>query len=311
MDVYLAYPRGFCAGVDRAIQIVEKSIERYGAPVFVRHEIVHNRHVVDSLREQGAVFVEELNEVPDDSTVIFSAHGVAREVYEEVEKRHLRVIDATCPLVKKVHHSALKHYKDNAEVVLIGHAGHAEVVGTLGQLPPGEMHLVGSVEDVDALQIDPDRSLSYITQTTLSVEETRDIIDRLRVRFPEIRGPEKGDLCYATTNRQLAVRELCQKVQLLLVVGAANSSNSNRLRELGEECGCTSYLIADEKSIDPAWFSNVGAVGISSGASAPEILVSQVVNWLKENVSVGEVIPLHVMDENVHFPLPRELREEN
>jgi 4-hydroxy-3-methylbut-2-en-1-yl diphosphate reductase len=307
MEIFLAEPRGFCAGVDRAVQIVEQAIEKFGKPIFVRHEIVHNKYVVNRLQNMGAVFVEEIDEVPKGKTVILSAHGVASSVYSAAEARQLRVIDATCPLVKKVHFSAKRHHESGSHVILIGHSGHAEVIGTLGQLPEGSMHLVATKEDVQQLQVPEGVHLSYITQTTLSVEETRGVIDALRLRFPDIKGPEKGDLCYATTNRQAAVKELCKKVQLLLVVGASNSSNSNRLKELGQEHGVQSYLIAGKEDLQRDWFIGIDSIGISSGASAPEVLVQGVIEELKSWFKVKEVQAVKVMEENVHFRLPAEL----
>lgn len=309
MKIVLANPRGFCAGVDRAIHIVERALEKYGQPIYVRHEIVHNRFVVDRLRQLGAIFVEEVHEVPDGATLVFSAHGVGLSVYAEAASRNLRVIDAACPLVKKVHASAQRHHASGAHVVLIGHAGHAEVEGTMGQLPAGTMSRVGSVRDVEQLNPPHCDQLSYITQTTLSVDETRDIITALRARFPSIKGPEKGDLCYATTNRQAAVREISRRVDALLIVGAKNSSNSNRLRELGEELGVRSHLIADESDLQVAWFQGVATVGISSGASAPEVLVQNVVGWIREHFGEVQLETVTTMQENVKFSLPDELRD--
>lgn len=309
MKIVLANPRGFCAGVDRAIHIVEKAIEKFGTPIYVRHEIVHNRFVVDRLKSLGAIFVDEVHEVPDGSTLVFSAHGVAISVYAEAKNRGLRVLDAACPLVKKVHSSAQRHHSGGAHVILIGHAGHAEVEGTMGQLPKGAMSRVGSVAEVEALNLSPDIALSYITQTTLSVEETRDIIAALRSRFPSIKGPEKGDLCYATTNRQSAVREISHMSDLLLVVGAKNSSNSNRLRELGAELGVQSYLIAAASDLRSEWFSGVSTVAITSGASAPEVLVQEVVSWISQRFAPVELENVVTMQENVKFSLPVELQD--
>jgi len=309
MKIILANPRGFCAGVDRAIHIVEKALEKYGKPIYVRHEIVHNRFVVDRLRSLGAIFVEEVCEAPEGATLVFSAHGVGQSVCEAAAARNLRVVDAACPLVKRVHSSAQRHHSSGSHVILIGHAGHAEVEGTMGQLPSGTMSLVGSVQDVEALDPPQQTSLSYITQTTLSVEETRDIISALRLRFPNIKGPEKGDLCYATTNRQAAVRQISQTADLLLVVGAKNSSNSNRLRELGAELGVRSYLIADASDLCEEWFNGVSTVGVSSGASAPEILVQDVVSWIRGHFGGVELENVVTMQENVKFSLPEELRD--
>jgi len=307
MKILLANPRGFCAGVDRAIHIVERALAKYGKPIYVRHEIVHNKTVVDRLRLMGAVFVEDLAEVPEGAVVIFSAHGVAEQIYIDAAARKQRVLDASCPLVKKVHLGAKRQNNQGSHVLLIGHAGHAEVEGTLGQLPQGEMSLVGSVEDVDALQVPAGRDLSYVTQTTLSLDETRDVIAALKTRFPNIKGPDKGDLCYATTNRQAAVRVICDEVQLLLVVGASNSSNSNRLRELGSVAGVNSYLIAGSQDIQTEWFSGVESVGITSGASAPEEVVQQVVSWIQAHYKIESVESRVLMEENVRFSLPAEL----
>jgi 4-hydroxy-3-methylbut-2-enyl diphosphate reductase len=305
MKIYLANPRGFCAGVDRAIDIVDLSLRKYGAPIYVRHEIVHSRHVVNSLRQKGAVFVEELNEVPEGSVVIFSAHGVAKAVWEEANRRRLHVIDATCPLVIKVHNEVNRDYTQGYELILIGHAGHPEVIGTLGQVPD-KFHLVSSVEDVEQLHVENTVNLSYVTQTTLSVDECRDIVGALHRRFPHIKGPHQEDICYATQNRQNAVKELSKLVDVILVIGSPNSSNSNRLRELGEHCGIDSYLIDSAADIDPAWLKGVGAVGITAGASAPEVLVEEVVAYLK-TYGTAEVEDLTVIEEDVEFLLPREL----
>ena len=305
MKIYLANPRGFCAGVDRAIDIVDLSLKKYGAPIYVRHEIVHSRHVVNSLRQKGAVFVEELNEVPEGSVVIFSAHGVAKSVWEEAQSRRLHVIDATCPLVIKVHNEVNRDYTQGYELILIGHAGHPEVIGTLGQIPD-KFHLVSSVEDVEKLQVGT-TNLSYVTQTTLSVDECRDIVGALNRRFPNIKGPHQEDICYATQNRQNAVKTLSKLVDVILVIGSPNSSNSNRLRELGEHCGIRSFLIDSAADINPAWLTNARAVGITAGASAPEVLVAEVVAYLKELGSCEEVEDLTVIEEDVEFLLPKEL----
>ena len=307
MKILLANPRGFCAGVDRAIHIVERALAKYGKPIYVRHEIVHNKTVVDRLQQMGAVFVEDLAEVPEGAVVIFSAHGVAEQIYADANARKQHVLDASCPLVKKVHLGAKRQYNQGAHVLLIGHAGHAEVEGTLGQLPAGEISLVGSVEDVETLQVPAGRELAYVTQTTLSLDETRDVIAALKLKFPQIKGPDKGDLCYATTNRQAAVRVLCEEVQLLLVVGASNSSNSNRLRELGSGAGVISYLIAGPRDIQPEWFTGIDTVGITSGASAPEEVVQQVVAWIQAHYPVDSVESRVLMEENVRFSLPAEL----
>jgi 4-hydroxy-3-methylbut-2-enyl diphosphate reductase len=271
----------------------------------VRHEIVHSRHVVNSLRQKGAVFVEELSEVPDKSIVIFSAHGVAKEVWAEANRRGLKVIDATCPLVIKVHNEVNRDYTQGYELILIGHAGHPEVIGTLGQVPD-KFHLVSSVRDVEKLHVENTHHLSYVTQTTLSVDECRDIVEALHRRFPKIKGPHQEDICYATQNRQNAVKELSKRVDVILVIGSPNSSNSNRLRELGEHCGIKSYLIDSSSDIDPAWLRNAKAVGISAGASAPEVLVTEVVDYLKSH-GASEVEELMVIEEDVEFSLPKEL----
>jgi 4-hydroxy-3-methylbut-2-enyl diphosphate reductase len=305
MKIYLANPRGFCAGVDRAIDIVDLSLKKYGAPIYVRHEIVHSRHVVNSLRQKGAVFVEELNEVPEGSVVIFSAHGVAKSVWEEANLRRLHVIDATCPLVIKVHNEVNRDYTQGYELILIGHAGHPEVIGTLGQVPD-KFHLVSSVQDVEQLHVENTINLSYVTQTTLSVDECRDIVGALHRRFPHIKGPHQEDICYATQNRQNAVKELSKLVDVILVIGSPNSSNSNRLRELGEHCGINSYLIDSAGDINPAWLKNVKAVGITAGASAPEVLVEEVVSYLK-TYGNSDVEDLTVIEEDVEFLLPKEL----
>ncbi len=307
--IVLATPRGFCAGVDRAIHVVEKAIEKFGTPIYVRHEIVHNKFVVDTLKGKGVVFVDELDQVPEGSVVIFSAHGVAERIYEEAKARNLQVLDASCPLVLKVHFSAKRHYNAGRHIILIGHAGHAEVEGTLGQLPEGAITLIRNEKDAEMVEVPADKELAYITQTTLSVAETRKIIEALKRRFPEIIGPEAGDLCYATGNRQAAVLELCSVVDMLLVVGAKNSSNSSRLMELGLEQGLPSHLIADVNDLDPAWFEGIGSVGISSGASAPEVLVQGVVDWLKEKFGPVEVQNLVKLVENTKFNLPKALQD--
>lgn len=305
----LATPRGFCAGVDRAIHVVEKAIEKFGTPIYVRHEIVHNKFVVETLKAKGVIFVDEVSEIPEGSVVIFSAHGVAEQIYSDAEARHLQVLDASCPLVLKVHFSAKRHYDAGRHIILIGHAGHAEVVGTLGQLPEGAISLIGNEADVDTVQVPESKELAYITQTTLSVAETRKIIEALKKRFPNIIGPDAGDLCYATGNRQAAVLELCQHVEMLLVVGAKNSSNSSRLMELGLEQGIPSHLIADVHDLDPTWFEGVNTVGLSSGASAPEVLVQGVVEFLKEKNKGLEVENLVKLVENTKFKLPGSLQD--
>ncbi|MCH7614171.1 MAG: 4-hydroxy-3-methylbut-2-enyl diphosphate reductase [Nitrospinae bacterium] len=303
--IYLGNPRGFCAGVDRAIEIVELSLKRYGAPIYVRHEIVHSRHVVDSLRERGAVFVEELDKVPDGALVIFSAHGVAKEVWQDAKRRNLKVIDATCPLVIKVHNEVNRDHTNDYELILIGHAGHPEVVGTLGQIQD-KFHLVSSVEDVENLHVESADHLSYVTQTTLSVDECREIVEALHRRFPGIKGPHQEDICYATQNRQNVIKELAKFVDLILVIGSPNSSNSNRLRELAESFAIPSYLIDSYKDIQHEWLKGVEAIGITAGASAPEILVTEAVSYLK-GLGASEVEELTVVEEDVEFLLPKEL----
>ncbi len=307
--IVLATPRGFCAGVDRAIHVVEKAIEKFGTPIYVRHEIVHNKFVVDTLKDKGVVFIDELDQVPEGSVVIFSAHGVAERIYDEAKSRNLQVLDASCPLVLKVHFSAKRHFNAGRHIILIGHAGHAEVEGTLGQLPEGAITLIRNESDAETVEVPVDKELAYITQTTLSVAETRKIIDALKRRFPNIIGPEAGDLCYATGNRQAAVLELCSVVDMLLVVGAKNSSNSSRLMELGLEQGLPSHLIADVNDLDPTWFDGITTVGISSGASAPEVLVQGVVDWLKEKFGTVTVENLVKLVENTKFNLPKALQD--
>lgn len=310
MKIKLANPRGFCAGVDRAIEIVNRALDVFGAPIYVRHEVVHNRFVVDNLRNRGAIFVDELDEVPDNSLVIFSAHGVAQSVRAEADRRQLKVFDATCPLVTKVHIEVARYSRDGAECILIGHAGHPEVEGTMGQFDHrqgGDIYLVENVEDVERLEVrDPSR-LYFVTQTTLSMDDTAKVIDALRERFPLIRGPRKDDICYATQNRQDAVKQLASECDLMLVVGSPNSSNSNRLRELGERMGTPAYLIDDASQIESSWFQGVTAVGITAGASAPEILVQQVVERLQE-MGGEEPEEIEGREENVQFSVPKELR---
>jgi 4-hydroxy-3-methylbut-2-enyl diphosphate reductase len=302
LRVVLAQPRGFCAGVERAIEIVERALKKYGPPVYVRHEIVHNRHVVESLRARGAVFVDELHEVPAGAMTVFSAHGVARRVEEEARARDLPVIDATCPLVSKVHNEGRRYASQGREIVLIGHAGHAEVEGTIGQIP-GTVRLVQTVEDVALLRpADPDK-LAYITQTTLSVDDTRHIIAALKDRFPTIVGPDVRDICYATQNRQQAVRNLVEAVDMILVVGSKSSSNSNRLREIGHELGKPAHLIDDAGDLRPDWFAGVRSVGVTAGASAPETLVQGVLEGLRR-IDEIEVSTLDGVEENVRFRFP-------
>ncbi|MCO6412412.1 MAG: 4-hydroxy-3-methylbut-2-enyl diphosphate reductase, partial [Thiogranum sp.] len=290
MDVILANPRGFCAGVDRAIEIVERALDLFGPPIYVRHEVVHNRYVVNNLRERGAVFVDELDEVPDDATVIFSAHGVSRAVREEAAQRGLRVFDATCPLVTKVHLEVSRFSHQGRECILIGHHGHPEVEGTMGQYDErngGHMYLVEDIEDVAQLQVQYPDKLSYVTQTTLSVDDTARVIDALRARFPAIEGPRKNDICYATQNRQDAVRELSARADVVLVVGSPNSSNSNRLRELAEQQGITAHLLDSPEQIQKSWLEGKSRIGVTAGASAPEVLVQQVIDRLKEWGAAG------------------------
>ncbi|WP_413776534.1 4-hydroxy-3-methylbut-2-enyl diphosphate reductase [Rhodopseudomonas sp. P2A-2r] len=305
MQVLLAQPRGFCAGVVRAIDIVERALEKYGPPVYVRHEIVHNKHVVESLKAKGAIFVEDLSEVPPQAVTVFSAHGVARSVEEEAESRGLPVLNATCPLVTKVHNQGKRYVSKGRTLVLIGHDGHPEVVGTMGQVP-GPIHLVQSVEDVASLQLPVDLPIAYITQTTLSVDDTRDIIVALEQKFTDIQGPDIRDICYATQNRQSAVRDLSKLVDVILVVGATNSSNSNRLREIGTEVGVPSYLIADGSELNPNWLKDARTVGITAGASAPEVLVDDVIEVLRRIGPVA-VSVLPGREENIEFRLPAEL----
>ncbi|MBD3645128.1 4-hydroxy-3-methylbut-2-enyl diphosphate reductase [Alcanivorax sp.] len=310
MQIRLANPRGFCAGVDRAIDIVNRALEVFGPPIYVRHEVVHNRYVVDDLRQRGAVFVEELHEVPDDAIVIFSAHGVSKAVQQEAERRQLKVFDATCPLVTKVHMEVIRYAREGRESILIGHAGHPEVEGTMGQYDKahgGDIYLVEDEADVAKIQVrDPD-TLAFVTQTTLSVDDTAKVIDALRARFPNILGPKREDICYATTNRQDAVRQLALECGLVLVVGSVNSSNSNRLRELAERCGAEAYLLDDPSQIDPAWLKGKAAVGVTAGASAPEELVQQVITTLKSlGGSEAEEIPGR--EENIRFSMPKALR---
>jgi len=305
LQVILAQPRGFCAGVVRAIDIVERALEIYGAPVYVRHEIVHNKHVVESLVAKGARFVEEVSDIPTGAIAVFSAHGVSRKVWDDAGDGDLRVIDATCPLVSKVHNETKRYARQGYEIILIGHPGHPEVEGTMGQVPGG-VHLVSDLADVAALQpADPER-LSYVTQTTLSVDDTREIIAALKVRFPGIQGPDVKDICYATQNRQTAVRLLAETSDVILVIGADYSSNSNRLREIGEMSGTDSYLIPDAGSLDPAWLDGAKTVGVTAGASAPEYLVQGLIERLEEMFEVT-VSAYKGIEENVTFRLPREL----
>jgi 4-hydroxy-3-methylbut-2-enyl diphosphate reductase len=310
MDIVLANPRGFCAGVDRAIDIVNRALEVFGRPVYVRHEVVHNRHVVDDLRDRGAIFVDELAEVPDDAIVIFSAHGVSRAVQDEADGRGLKVFDATCPLVTKVHVEVTAFSRAGRECVLIGHAGHPEVEGTMGRYDTshgGAIYLVEDEAQVATLAVRDPSALAYVTQTTLSVDDTAKVIDALRARFTDIQGPRKDDICYATQNRQDAVKSLAEAVDLVLVVGSTNSSNSNRLRELAERCGASAYLIDDASMIDPTWLDDARAVGVTAGASAPELLVEEVIDTLRQR-GIATVRDLEGREENVTFSLPKALR---
>jgi 4-hydroxy-3-methylbut-2-en-1-yl diphosphate reductase len=302
VKIILAQPRGFCAGVIRAIDTVDRALDRFGAPVYVRHEIVHNRHVVEKLRARGAVFVDEISEVPAGAITVFSAHGVARKIEAEAKERNLPVLDATCPLVSKVHAQGRHYVRNGRALVLIGHEGHAEVEGTIGQID-AQVHLVGTVEEVAALDLPADTPVSYVTQTTLSVDDTRAVIDALKARFRDIKGPETEDICYATQNRQTAVRDLCRVADLLLVVGSANSSNSNRLREIGLETGLPSYLVADGAAVDPAWLEGKQAIGLTAGASAPEELVQSVIAAIAALRPVT-VETLDGVEEKVEFRLP-------
>ncbi len=305
INILLASPRGFCAGVERAIEIVEKALIKYGPPVYVRHEIVHNKRVVESLRAKGAVFVQELDEIPENSITIFSAHGISESVENEAKGRDLPVIDATCPLVSKVHKEGQFHSSKNREVVLIGHVGHPEVEGTMGRIP-GKVHLVSNKDDVSTLEISNHIEVAYITQTTLSVDDTRDIIDALKNKFPAIVGPDIRDICYATQNRQQAVYQIIDKIDLLLVVGAQNSSNSNRLKEIGTENNIASYLINDSTELDPDWLKDISTIGITAGASAPEELVEELLKRIESYAEIDlEFVTSNI--ENVKFKLPQEL----
>ena len=311
MDVLLANPRGFCAGVDRAIAVVERALEVFGTPIYVRHEVVHNKFVVDGLRERGAVFVDELDDVPDGATVIFSAHGVSKAVWQEAQARGLRIFDATCPLVTKVHLEVARYSREAREVILVGHAGHPEVEGTLGQYmcddARGGIYLVETAADVRNLRVNDPHNLAFVTQTTLSVDDTREIIAALNERFPDIVGPRKDDICYATQNRQDAVKGLAQQCDLVLVVGSPNSSNSNRLREMAEKAGARAFLIDNAEEIEPQWVSGVGRVGVTAGASAPEILVQQVIERLRQ-LGAETIQQAEGEEENIVFVLPRELQ---
>lgn len=305
LKVILAQPRGFCAGVERAIDIVEKALQLYGAPIYVRHEIVHNRWVVEDLKAKGVVFVDEVAQVPDGAITVFSAHGISEKVENEARLRELPIIDATCPLVTKVHVEAQRYEAEGREIIMIGHAGHPEVEGTSGRVKNG-VKLVSTVEDVATLQVNDPEKLAYVTQTTLSVDDTRQVIEALTARFPAIKGPALRDICYATQNRQNAVKDLCSRVQLLLVIGAANSSNSNRLRDRGEELGIPSFLINDYRELRPEWLNGVETLGITAGASAPELLVEQLLDALNRLRPI-EIIPHEGVVENTRFKLPPEV----
>jgi 4-hydroxy-3-methylbut-2-en-1-yl diphosphate reductase len=311
MEIILANPRGFCAGVDRAIEIVKRAIETLGAPIYVRHEVVHNRFVVDDLRQRGAIFVEELDEVPDDATVIFSAHGVSQAVRSEASRRGLKIFDATCPLVTKVHFEVTRHCRAGRDVVLIGHAGHPEVEGTMGQwlaeAGRGTIYLVEDRDDVEKLTVGQPENMAYTTQTTLSVDDTRDVIEALKAKYPAIQGPRHDDICYATQNRQDAVRELTEQADLVLVVGSPNSSNSNRLRELAEREGVEAYLIDGADEIDPSWVEGRRHIGVTAGASAPDVLVQGVIARLRE-LGAASLRELDGEPEDMVFALPKELR---
>jgi len=310
MEITLANPRGFCAGVDRAIDIVNRALDLFEPPIYVRHEVVHNKFVVDNLRERGAVFVDELHEVPDDAIVIFSAHGVSKAVQKEASDRGLKVFDATCPLVTKVHMEVTRYAKKGSEVILIGHKGHPEVEGTMGQYDHshgGEIYLVEDEKDVLALEPVNPNALSYVSQTTLSMDDTAKVIKALREKFPSIHGPKTDDICYATQNRQDAVKDMAKQCDLILVVGSPNSSNSNRLRELGERMGAKAFLIDNASEIEAEWFEGTNQVGITAGASAPEVLVKQVVNRVEE-LGGGKPVELQGREENIVFSLPKELR---
>lgn len=306
LTILIAAPRGFCAGVDRAIEIVERALDRYGAPVYVRHEIVHNKYVVDGLRTKGAVFVEELDEVPDDAPVVFSAHGVPKAVPAEAARRGLDYLDATCPLVSKVHRQAERQIEKNRHIIFVGHAGHPEVIGTMGQVPDGMMTLVETLDDVSALSFDNDTPLAFLTQTTLSVDDTADIVAALRTRYPDISGPKAEDICYATSNRQAAVKEIAPACQFMLVIGARNSSNSVRLVEVSERCGTPAMLIRRAADIDPAWLEHIDTLGLTAGASAPEELVREVIDRLAQWRDITEETRVTI-EEKMVFKLPRQL----
>ncbi len=306
-SVYLAEPRGFCAGVERAIEIVERSIEVFGAPVYVRHEIVHNKHVVESLKAKGAIFIDDVKDAPDGALLIFSAHGVSKAVQEEGNKRGLRVMDATCPLVTKVHLELLRHYANGDQIILIGHAGHPEVEGTMGQAPAGAVLLVSEPEDVWQLTVTDEHKLAFVTQTTLSVDDTKEVISALQQRFPHIQGPKREDICYATSNRQASVKSLAKQCDVILVIGSTNSSNSNRLREVAEKEGCSAYLVENAAAINLADIKDAAYIGVTAGASAPEVLVQEVINLLSGH-NRNIVSTIKTVDEDVHFSIPKALQ---
>lgn len=307
MRVLLAEPRGFCAGVERAIAIVEKALERLGPPIYVRHEIVHNRWVVDALRQKGAIFVQELSDIPDGATAIYSAHGVSKAVKDEGNRRPLQILDATCPLVSKVHREAERLDREGRRVILIGHHGHPEVEGTLGQLALGRITLLSKATEVASLKEDPQRTAAFITQTTLSLDETAEVVEALRKKFPELQEPNREDICYATQNRQNAVKALIKQCQMVLVIGAPNSSNSNRLREVAEKGGVRAYLIESVRDVDTAWFEGIDTLGVTAGASAPEHLISELLDTLSDRIDDIEL--LSVSEEKLNFPLPKLLND--
>ncbi len=300
----LAAPRGFCAGVDRAVLIVEKALEAYGEPVYVRHEIVHNKHVVETLRRKGAVFVEDENEVPEGAIIVFSAHGSPPEAFQNSKRLGHTLVDATCPLVTKVHHAARRYARDDMDIVMVGHEGHQEVIGTMGQ--SDRIRLVETPEDVDALELDGERPVTYITQTTLSMDETASVVDRLNAKFPGLKLPKSDDICYATQNRQDAVKQLAERSELVLVVGSQTSSNSKRLVEVSKDRAVPAYLIDDASEIDESWLEGIGTIGLTSGASAPEVLVEEVIDWFKER-GLATVDTVMVIDEDVEFSMPSNL----
>jgi len=309
MRVLLAEPRGFCAGVDRAIAVVEKAIEQFGAPVYVRHEIVHNKYVVEELRRKGALFINEVDDAPDGALLIFSAHGVSKAVQQAAKERNVQVLDATCPLVTKVHMELIRHYRNGDQIILIGHTGHPEVEGTMGQAPEGAVLLVSEPADVDKLEVRDEAKLAYVTQTTLSVDDTRDVVQALKTRFPAIEGPKRDDICYATTNRQEAVKAMSGQCDVVLVIGSNNSSNSNRLREVAERQGAQAYLVDTAADVDPDWVHGAKCVGVTAGASAPEELVQGLLTRLRELGADEHVELLKTADEHVIFQLPAALKQ--